>query len=177
MAVVLSSKNALQEFCQRKGLGTPVYTAVCVGGPPHDPQWVSSVSLDDGSRFHTEVCSSRKAAEARAAAIALEGIAETIVCVDASTFRSFPSSTPLNFTVQTFFNPAAMAWFIALDLKNRVGSKYIIASDVDTSSFLVGRINSLLGCNTACAATTAEHLAFMCRVPPQPVADLVKANL
>lgn len=67
----MSSKNRLQEIFQRRGLALPVYHTEQIGGPAHDPVWVSEVELSSGERIRGDETTSKTAAEQSAANKAL----------------------------------------------------------------------------------------------------------
>lgn len=68
------SKNQLQEYFQKKQLSLPSYSTVRVGGGDHTPEWKSVVTLFDGSRFESDIASTKGGAEISAASKALIGV-------------------------------------------------------------------------------------------------------
>jgi ribonuclease-3 len=60
-------KTALQEWAQARGLALPAYELVSTSGPDHSPLFTVAASVADGDRA-TATASSKRAAEARAAA-------------------------------------------------------------------------------------------------------------
>ena len=68
----MSTKNELQEFFQKARLALPSYSTERIGGAAHMPIFVSTVTLQDGSRFTSGEFSTKKQAELDAALHALE---------------------------------------------------------------------------------------------------------
>jgi len=66
-----SAKNELQEYFQKRKLAPPKYQTHPCGGPPHNLQWKSVVTLADGSKYESAVSTSKIAAEISAATKAL----------------------------------------------------------------------------------------------------------
>jgi ribonuclease III len=64
-------KTALQEWAQARGLALPVYELVATNGPDHAPLFTVMASVADSDRT-TATASSKRLAEARAAAILLD---------------------------------------------------------------------------------------------------------
>jgi ribonuclease III len=64
-------KTALQEWVQARGLALPAYDLVATNGPDHAPLFTVSASVT-GSDSATATASSKRLAEARAAAILLD---------------------------------------------------------------------------------------------------------
>jgi ribonuclease-3 len=60
-------KTALQEWAQARGLALPAYELVLTSGPDHSPLFTVAASVAGGNRA-TATASSKRAAEARAAA-------------------------------------------------------------------------------------------------------------
>ncbi|XP_021769450.1 double-stranded RNA-binding protein 3-like isoform X2 [Chenopodium quinoa] len=71
-------KNRLLEFAQREVIAFPVYHTINEGGPPHTPQYRSTVEVDGDAYTCLNSFSTRKAAEQDAARLALEGITKKI---------------------------------------------------------------------------------------------------
>ena len=67
-------KTALQEWAQARGLALPAYELVATTGPDHAPLFTVMASLT-GSDPATAIASSKRLAEARAAAILLDRLA------------------------------------------------------------------------------------------------------
>ncbi len=65
----ISSKNALQEYYQKRSLPLPRYTTIQISQTPI--RWKSTVLLHDGKKFQGNVESSKSAAELSAAGTAL----------------------------------------------------------------------------------------------------------
>jgi len=63
-------KTALQEWAQARGLALPAYELVSTSGPDHSPLFTVAASVAGGDRA-TATASSKRAAEARAAACLL----------------------------------------------------------------------------------------------------------
>jgi ribonuclease-3 len=64
-------KTALQEWAQARGLALPAYQLVSTSGPDHSPLFTVAASVAGGDRA-TATASSKRAAEARAAASLLD---------------------------------------------------------------------------------------------------------
>jgi ribonuclease-3 len=64
-------KTALQEWAQARGLALPAYELVSTSGPDHSPLFTVAASVAGGDRA-TATASSKRAAEARAAASLLD---------------------------------------------------------------------------------------------------------
>jgi ribonuclease-3 len=64
-------KTALQEWAQARGLALPVYELVATNGPDHAPLFTVMASVAGGDRT-TATASSKRLAEARAAAMLLD---------------------------------------------------------------------------------------------------------
>ena len=58
----MSSKNLIQEYCQKNNLNIPVYKTERVGGEDHKPIFISSLIFND-KEFKSSEWSSKKAAE------------------------------------------------------------------------------------------------------------------
>ena len=69
-----ASKNVLQEYYQKRKLSLPKYVTSRVGGTDNDPQWLSIVTLHDGTKYTGNVCSKLKTSEFSVASIALADI-------------------------------------------------------------------------------------------------------
>lgn len=67
-------KTALQEWAQARGLALPVYELIGTSGPDHALRFTVAARVA-GSHRATATASSKRAAEAQAAAILLEGLA------------------------------------------------------------------------------------------------------
>jgi ribonuclease-3 len=67
-------KTALQEWAQARGLALPTYELVGISGPDHALRFTVAASIA-GDRRATASASSKRAAETRAAAALLEGLA------------------------------------------------------------------------------------------------------
>jgi ribonuclease III len=67
-------KTALQEWAQARGLALPSYEVVGTSGPDHALRFTVAASVA-GSHRATATASSKRAAEAQAAALLLEGLA------------------------------------------------------------------------------------------------------
>lgn len=63
-------KSQLNEFCQKKGIGPPIYNSSRVGGPDHLPEWQASVSVKN-KKVNSEITRTKKEAEDRAAELCL----------------------------------------------------------------------------------------------------------
>ena len=70
---VEDSKSVLQEYTQKKKLGTPTYQLIEKTGPDHAPKFKVSVSLN-GKVLATGEGSSKKLAEMQSASVALQKI-------------------------------------------------------------------------------------------------------
>lgn len=73
----MSSKNELQEYCQKRNIPTPKYVTKFVGGEPHAPLWQSTAFIGGQGTSFTflgKVFSSKKKAELSAANKAMEYI-------------------------------------------------------------------------------------------------------
>jgi ribonuclease-3 len=68
-------KTALQEWAQARGLALPAYELVSTSGPDHSPLFTVAASVAGGDRA-TATASSKRLAEARAAASLLDLITE-----------------------------------------------------------------------------------------------------
>ena len=66
---VSNSKSELQEWAQALGMPTPVYSEISRDGPPHAPQFVIQVMLQDGRFAQAQGGSKRAADQAAAAAL------------------------------------------------------------------------------------------------------------
>jgi ribonuclease III len=64
-------KTALQEWVQARGLPLPAYELVATSGPDHAPLFTVSASVAGGDPA-TATASSKRSAEAKAAAILLD---------------------------------------------------------------------------------------------------------
>ncbi|KAF6160624.1 hypothetical protein GIB67_019564 [Kingdonia uniflora] len=69
-------KSRLQEYAQKIGAVTPVYEATN-GGPPHDPSFKCTVTVNNVKYYSLPGFSTRKAAEQSAAEVALFELART----------------------------------------------------------------------------------------------------
>jgi ribonuclease III len=67
-------KTALQEWTQARRLALPAYELVATSGPDHAPLFTVAASVGDGERV-TATASSKRSAEARAAAMLLDRLA------------------------------------------------------------------------------------------------------
>ena len=67
-------KTALQEWAQARGLALPTYELVATSGPDHALRFTVAASVAGSHRVNA-TASSKRAAEVRAAAILLEGLA------------------------------------------------------------------------------------------------------
>jgi ribonuclease-3 len=67
------AKTTLQEWAQKRGLDLPVYAITGRSGPPHDPEFVVTVTV--GSAEAAGTAGSRRAAEQRAAEALLHCLA------------------------------------------------------------------------------------------------------
>ncbi len=67
-------KTALQEWAQARGLALPAYELVATSGPDHAPRFTVAASVAGGERA-TAVASSKRSAEALAAAMLLDRLA------------------------------------------------------------------------------------------------------
>lgn len=67
-------KTTLQEWAQARGLALPVYELVATSGPDHAPLFTVAASVAGGNRA-TATASSKRIAEARAAAMLLDRLA------------------------------------------------------------------------------------------------------
>lgn len=66
---VSNSKSELQEWAQGRAMATPIYSEVSREGPPHAPQFVIEVALQDGRSAQARAGSKRAAEQAAAAAL------------------------------------------------------------------------------------------------------------
>lgn len=71
----MSSKNQIQEFCQKRGLSMPKYLTTRLPSPAHQPEFVSKLAFNN-STFEGEIASSKRRAELSAAEIALQSLEE-----------------------------------------------------------------------------------------------------
>lgn len=81
----MSSKNTLQEFCIREKYDTPVYDTQKIGGVPHEPQWLSIVTLTgDGKKISVpgDICQSKILAEKSAATAVLHSLSVSVQPLD-----------------------------------------------------------------------------------------------
>ena len=67
-------KTALQEWAQARGLALPAYELVATSGPDHAPRFTVAASVAGGERA-TATASSKRSAEALAAAMLLDRLA------------------------------------------------------------------------------------------------------
>lgn len=68
----MSAKNELQEYFQKSRLPCPEYKSERMGGTDHQPHWISTVKLFDGTEIKGEIRSTKSKAELNAAEKALE---------------------------------------------------------------------------------------------------------
>lgn len=68
----MSAKNELQEYFQKLRLPCPEYKSERMGGRDHQPNWISTVKLFDGTEIKGEIHSTKSKAELNAAEKALE---------------------------------------------------------------------------------------------------------
>jgi len=73
-AAVRHPKSRLQEWLQRRGMGTPEYPVVDQDGPNHDATWSVEVRLVDGTVLGAGQGTSKREAETRAAEVALAAL-------------------------------------------------------------------------------------------------------
>lgn len=59
----MSYKNLLQEYYQKIGEPTPKYKTERCGGSPHEPLWISIVTLPNGKMYKGDMKSDKKSAE------------------------------------------------------------------------------------------------------------------
>ena len=69
-----SAKNLLQEYYQSIGKPNPTYCTINDSDKPHKPQWVSTVTLENGDTFSSLPKQIKKEAEKEAAELALASI-------------------------------------------------------------------------------------------------------
>jgi ribonuclease-3 len=70
----LDPKTALQEWVQARGLALPAYELVATSGPDHAPLFTVTASVAGGDPA-TATASSKRIAEAKAAAMLLDRLA------------------------------------------------------------------------------------------------------
>lgn len=128
----MSSKNSLQEFCIKNNHSPPSYETKRIGGSPHDPQWLSIVTVvmcpvenKSGQSISVpgEVCTSKTEAEKSAAILMLKGIvkddAEDITVTAQSTADDRDSSAENSMAVLIDVENMPNMIFSAVTLKQK----------------------------------------------------------
>jgi hypothetical protein len=81
-------KTTLHNFFVKQGTPQPTYNTERVGGPDHCQEFRSSLTLSNGTFYRGPISLSRKEAEARVSAMALEDLVErrkSLLLIDAET--------------------------------------------------------------------------------------------